>query len=195
MEKFVSNRLDRFPSSKKWHDRNHQPVEQKHRARSETRLLDDYPSSGTPMNHLRYGNGAPISHNPLWTGHSPSGMAGSQPNLLSPSTPSYQQRSSSQHPMYSSHILERPAASRLQQSAAAAAANPGKQRHGLSSSGQINRKHNAQTQYFDTNEFILRPSRDQPYPNRYSSSALLQEPRPRSMHMNGNPAAMLDVYY
>lgn len=191
MSRHVSRNIDSFViffSSKKWHDRNYQNVEQKHRARSETRLLDDHPSSGVPKNYVRYGNGAPISHNPLWMGPSPA-MAGSQPNLLSASTQSNHQRSSSQHPMYSSHVLERPHVSRQQQ-----AANPGKQRQGPPS-GQIHRNQNAQTQYFDTNEFILRPSHDQPFPNRYSSSALLQEARPRSINMNGNHAAMLDVYY
>lgn len=157
----------------------------KHRARSETRLADHYAAAGLPMNNARFGNGAPVSTNPLWSGHSPV-MIGSQPNLLSPSSPFHRHASpstSSPHPMYSSHIMERPQVPRIQQTSA----NAGK-------SGPLHRKQLAQSEYFDTNEFILRPSTDQMYPNRYSST-FLQGTRTHPTNMNNHQATMLDVYY
>ena len=166
----------------------------KHRTRSETRLLDDCPPATRYSSRLVNSNGTPISHNPLWTGQSPA-MAGSQPNLLSPEYPLHRQKSPSNidrrlpsAPMYSSHIIERPIATRSQ-----AAPNPGKR------SGQGNRKQTAQSQYLDTNEFILRASHDQPlrndpYAGRYGS-ALIHENRPHSININDNHAPMLDVYY
>lgn len=179
-------------------------IQNGHRARSETGLYYDQ----RPSMHLspRYesrlvnGSGAPMSTNPLWIGPS-SNMAGSQPNLLShqttlDSTPLYHQLSPQmekrtppiplQHNIYASYPDNKPDIMIKQQE--------NQQKQSAPTRQQSNRKQATQSQYFDTNEFILRASDGQPlrnniqYPNRHSS----RDYRPHSMDLN---ASMLDVYY
>jgi hypothetical protein len=152
-------------------------------------------------NRLVKGSGAPITTNPLWTAVSPS-LAGSQPNLLSYQSsvdlaPLRQQLSSqmekpipapSQQPLYASYPDNKPGMITQQQE------NP--QKRLISGQHQPNRKKATQSQYLDTNEFILRasngqPLRNAPYPNRHVSKDF----RPQSMNVNGTGGTMLDVYY
>jgi len=148
---------------------------------------------------LANGTGAPITTNPLWTAPSPN-MAGSQPNLLShqslvDSTPLYHQLTPKmekrmpsaplQHPFYGSYPDSKPEMKTRQQD--------NQQRRSAPVQHQPNKKQIAQSQYLDTNEFILRASNGQPlrhaqYPNRH----VLRDYRPHSMIGNGT---MFDVYY
>lgn len=185
---------------------NHQPklthLPNEHRTRSETRLIDDY-QPGLHFN-TRYGSrlvnggGAPLSTNPIWSGQS-SSTAGSQPNLLlhempvrttyfprqiSPSNDRRMISAPVQHPLYASHPHEKSPTDKLQSAAQQA---------------KRNRKQTAQSQYLDTNEFILRASNGQllrptPYPDRYASGAM-KDHRPHSMNIIGSHGTMLDVYY
>lgn len=203
LDPYYNNQYNHRPHNQQYHFPNGQ------RARSETRLYDDEPP--TPHMHLspRYGSrlaagsGAPITTNPIWNDSTPI-MAGSQPNLLSydrnvESAPLYRQLNPpmdrrmpplpSQNALYGSYPDAKPELKARQQdhqhkrSGAAAAAIP----HPLT------RQHNPQSQYLDTNEFILRASNGQPlrnaqYPNRNAT----RDYRPHSMDVNG---ALLDVYY
>ncbi len=181
----------------------HHPVQNGHRTRSETRLHYDQQMnmhlSPRYESRLANGSGAPIATNPLWTAPSPN-MAGSQPNLLSyqnriDSTPFHhhlspqmERRTPSialQHTLYASYPDNKPEMMIKQQESQQKRSAPAQRRS--------NKKQIAQSQYLDTNEFILRASNGQPlrntqYPNRHAS----RDYRPHSMDVS---VALLDVYY
>ncbi len=182
---------------------NNNRIQNGHRTRSETHLhYDQQPNmnlSSRYESRLVNGSGAPITTNPLWTAPSPS-TAGSQPNLLSNQspvdlTPRHHQLSPRidrripstplQHPLYASYPDNKPEMITKQQGNQQKRSAPGQH--------QSSKKQTTQSQYLDTNEFILRASNGQPlrnvqYPNRHVS----KEYRPHSMNANGT---MLDVYY
>ncbi len=175
-----------------------------HRARSETGLYyDQQPNmylSPRYESRLPNGSGAPITTNPLWSAASPS-MAGSQPNLLShqtlvDSTPLHHQLTPKmesripsaplQHPLYGSYPDSRPDMRTRQLDNQQKRSAPPVQH-------QSNKKQVTQSQYLDTNEFILRASNGQPLRNpQYPNRQVLRDYRPHSMTGNG---AMFDVYY
>lgn len=185
------------------HHHHHHQYPSGHRARSETRLYHDQ----QPSMHLspRYesrlvnGSGAPISTNPLWAAPS-SNVTGSQPNLLShptlidskplyhPLSPNVKRQIPStplQHTIYASYPDSKSDLMTKQQE--------NQQKRSAPAHHQSSKKQTTQSQYLDTNEFILRASNGQPlrniqYPNRHIS----RDYRPHSMNSN---AAMLDVYY
>jgi hypothetical protein len=173
------------------------------RTRSETRLYYDQ----QPNMHLspRYesrlpnGSGAPITTNPLWSAASPS-TAGSQPNLLShqalvDSTPMYHQLTPKMEKRVPSAPLQIPLYGSYPDSRLETRTHPqdNQQKRSVPAQHQPNKKQVTQSQYLDTNEFILRASNGQPlrnpqYPNRH----VLRDYRPHSMAGNGT---MFDVYY
>jgi len=170
-----------------------------HRTPSETRLhYDEQPNmhlSPRYESRLVNGSGIPITTNPLWT--SPSSLvAGSQPNLLLNQnyiesiplprqlSPQMRRRMPStplQTPLYASYSDDR---SEMMAS---------KQKKTTPAQHQLNRKQTTQSQYFDTNEFILRASNGQPLRNHKDPERhISKEYRPHSMNVNGS---LLDVYY
>ncbi|CAF3654227.1 unnamed protein product [Rotaria socialis] len=184
------------------HNNNQHIIKNGNRARSEMRLDYD-PQPNIQRNHFyenrhMKGNGAAIVMNPIWTAQS-SNMTGSQPNLLSPqnyidSTPLHRQTSPSretqipaipvQNSLYGSYPDNKPGMRKQEEN---------QQKRPIPAQQQLNRKQVAQSQYLDTNEFILRASNGQhlgnaQYPNRH----LARDYRPHSMNDNG---ATLDVYY
>jgi hypothetical protein len=140
------------------------------------------------------GSGAPITTNPLWTTVSPA-MAGSQPNLLSPEMPFYRQLS----PQSERRIPSAPVQQQIyasypdNKSTAMIQEQENQQKRVLQ---QYDRKQKTQSDYLDTNEFILRASNGQPLRNaQYSSRQMpgvTRDYRPQSMNVN---SSMLDVYY
>ena len=160
---------------------------------------------------LANGSGAPIPTNPLWTAAAPT-MAGSQPNLLSYqsdlSQPQYRRQYFSptvdrqstavplQHPIYSSYPNTKPTITKLNSD------------HPLRRSGQapppsarsqdLYRKQTAQSQYFDTNEFILRAS-DGQQSLKHSQNINRPVSGPttdyRQLSRDIHDGTMLDVYY
>jgi hypothetical protein len=194
------------------HNHHHHPhqnfIQNGHRSRSETRLYYDQDQQTNMHLSPRYesrlinGSGAPISTNPLWSAASPS-MAGSQPNLLSPqsladSTPLYHQRNSQmerqmssthlQHSLYASYPDNKPGMITQQQENQQKRLASGQQQH--------NRKQATQSQYLDTNEFILRASNGQPLRNaQHPNRQVSRDYRPHSINLNGTDGTMLDVYY
>jgi hypothetical protein len=193
-----------------------------HRTSSESRLIDDY----KPGSHIldRYSSrplhekDAHIDKHSLWTGRSPI-TAGSQPNLLLRETPVRSKHLSRhvsppndrrlhgapvQHAIYASHLHDKPMGTRLQQTSNNNNNNNNNNQQQQRwqtpmVSAQTNRQQAAQSQYLDTNEFILRASHGQPlrstqYPGRYASGAL-KDHRPQSMNVHASHNTMLDVYY
>lgn len=142
-------------------------------------------------------NGPTVMMNPIWAAQS-SNISGSQPNLLSSedffeSTPVHHQPSPQedtrtsavpvQNFLYASYPDNKPAMRKQEN----------QQKKIAPTHNHLYRKQAAQSQYLDTNEFILRASNGQPlrnsqYPNRH----VPREYRPHSMHDN---VTMLDVYY
>ncbi|CAF1946185.1 unnamed protein product [Rotaria magnacalcarata] len=203
------NDLDAYNSNHHHHhqhnnnsNNNHHIIKNGNRARSEMRLDYD-PQPNVQHNHFyenRYmkGNGAAIVMNPIWAAQSPN-MTGSQPNLLSPqnyidSTPVHRQSSPSretqmpaipvQNSLYASYPDNKPGMRKQEEN---------QQKRPMPAQQQLNRKQAAQSQYLDTNEFILRASTGQPLRNaQYPNRPLARDYRPHSMNDNG---AMLDVYY
>lgn len=146
------------------------------------------------------GSGAPISNNPLWIPSSSSNMTSSQPNLLSPSledsTPFYYQFGSklnnrvssnfTQPNLYESYPDNKSDLILKQQENQPKRSAPVQQH-------QSNKKQITQSQYLDTNEFILRASNGQPLRNdQYQNRNISRDYRPHSVNMNGTP---FDVYY
>jgi hypothetical protein len=201
------NDLDVYPNhnnNNHYHHYHQHPIQNGHRARSETRLhydqQPDFQLNPHYEHHLVNGNRAPPLTNPLWNGPSPS-MAGSQPNLLTQSffdsKPFHRQLS----PQVDKQIPSTP----LQRSLYASYPDnklqmmtqqqENQQRRSVQAQHPSNRKQAAKSQYLDTNEFILRASNGQPlrnaqYHNQHISRS--REFRPHSMDANG---ALLDVYY
>ncbi|CAF3372455.1 unnamed protein product [Rotaria sp. Silwood1] len=183
-------------------------IQNKNRSRSEMRL--DYDQQQQQNLHhnpfyesrLVKGSGAAITMNPIWSAQSPN-MVSSQPNLLSDQnlidstafhrqlSPQMEPRVSSipiQQSLYASYPDNKSGMMRQQQE--------NQQKRPLPTQHQSNRKQGAQSQYLDTNEFILRASNGQPlrhvqYPNRH----IARDYRPHSMNDNGTNGVMLDVYY
>ncbi|CAF3837727.1 unnamed protein product [Adineta steineri] len=175
-----------------------------HKTPSETRLYHDQQRNMYLSPHYEHrlvnGSGLPITTNPLWTSTS-SLIAGSQPNLLSyqngvDSTPFHRQSNAQmngrlpptnlQNSLYSSYPDNRSEMLIPKQKSSIPAQQQQQQQ-------QLNRKQKTQSQYFETNEFILCPSDGQPlrhsqYPNRH----ITKDYRPHSMNVNGTS---LDVYY
>ncbi|CAF3620720.1 unnamed protein product [Rotaria sordida] len=179
-------------------------IQNRNRTRSEIRLDYDQQSNvhHNPFheNRLVKVNGAAITMNPIWSAQSPA-MVSSQPNLLSDQnyvdsivphrqlTPDMEPRRSSvavQYSHYASYPDNKPGMMRQQQ-------HENQRKRSVPSQHQTNRKQAAQSQFLDTNEFILRASNGQPlrnvqYPNRHVS----RDHRPHSVHDNGTT---FDVYY
>ena len=148
---------------------------------------------------LAPGSGVPITTNPLWTDSTPI-VAGSQPNLLSydrvvDSAPLYRQFSPQmerripsrpvQNALYGSYPDTKPEVKGQQQDH--------QPKRSSAAQHQLSRQQIAQSQYLDTNEFILRASNGQPLRNaQYSNRNVTRDYRPHSMDAH---AVMLDVYY
>ena len=181
-------------------------------------MLDNAPRSGIHLSpryegRVLNGGGGPIPTNPLWSA-GVSSMAGSQPNLLSyqadASQSSHRQYLSPtvdrritvvplQHPLYSSYPNTKPAVIKLQAE------------HPLKRSGrappppaprspELYKKQTAKSQYFDTNEFILRASDDQQSSKHSQNfSRPVSGPSRDYRHLSRDASidgdAMLDVYY
>lgn len=196
LDTYYNHQYNHHPPNKQYHFPNGQ------RARSETRLYDDEPPTPAHMHlsphygsRLAAGSGAPITTNPIWNDSTPI-MVGSQPNLLSyernvESAPLYRQFNPlpSQTTLYGSYPDTKPELNSRQQDyqqkrlggGAPVAPHP------------LTRQHNPQSQYLDTNEFILRASNGQPLRNaQFPNRNVTRDYRPHSMDVNG---ALLDVYY
>ncbi|CAF3319133.1 unnamed protein product [Rotaria socialis] len=194
------------------------------RTRSETNLLYE----PQPRMHLspRYesrlvnGSGAPISTNPLWAASSPI-MIGSQPNLLSyqscitPAPHYYQQQQHQlsspleqritsaplQHPLYASYpnnnaaIMTRLHENQMKRPVVSAPPPPPPHLQ----PSHLNRKQTTQSQFLDTNEFILRASDGSLMSSSQYSirpvTGVSRNHRPHSINVNDHDNSMLDVYY
>ncbi|CAF2925283.1 unnamed protein product [Rotaria sp. Silwood2] len=201
------NDLDAYNSNNNNNNNNNNNfIQNRNRTRSEMRLdYDQQPNvHHNPFYESRLvkGSGAAITMNPIWTAQSPT-MVSSQPNLLLDQnlidstafhhqlTPQMEPQISSipvQQSLYASYPDNKPGMMKQQQE--------NQQQRPVPSQHQSNRKQAAQSQYLDTNEFILRASNGQPlrnvqYPNRHIS----RDYRPHSMNDNAVNGAMLDVYY
>ena len=162
---------------------------------------------------LANGSGAPIPTNPLWIGMTPS-MAGSQPNLLSPQTSSFQHPLSRhlspaiprrsvdvplEHPLYAMHQDNRLAIPRHTPIISIKRPAPAPPLSSSEIHENTQRRQTSHFPYFNANEFILRASDNQILKNLPNSNRPISElTKDHGLPLRNSishSTTMLDVYY